>query len=459
MPSNENPQQHSPCTKGIISHFERMTRITTEGLSEDVRLTNERMLLQEDRLRSIETAQGVANSTLATILSRLDMLAAAAPGPPNGDNSRNYTADSEDDNVVNYDNDRDHRRLRFNRQGMRRDPPRHEVRDRADIFSKVKFNMPSFEGKYDPDGYLSWELLVDQKFACHDFPEDRRVRAATSEFTDFSSVWWREHCRLHPNNIPTTWEALKLIMRHRFVPSYYARDLLNKLQRLRQGTSSVEEYYQELQVGMLRCGLVEDEEASLARFLGGLNREIQDILDYKEYNSMTRLFHLACKAEREVQGRQSRTKTNFSAGRTTSWTPPTSAVPSTRTTTPSSSINKPASSTSISAPRTPTPTKSATQASTRSSSSSVASTGRTKDTQCHRCKGFGHMMRECPSKRVLIIHEDGEYDSASDLDEDTYALLAEREDGKPNSEHEEEHVCASDADQYLSIITQCVLSN
>ena len=53
---------------------------------------------------------------------------------------------------------------------------------------------------------------------------------------------------------------------------------------------------------MLRCGLVENEDAAMARFMGGLNREIQDILAYKEYNSITRLFHLACKAEREVQG-------------------------------------------------------------------------------------------------------------------------------------------------------------
>ena len=62
---------------------------------------------------------------------------------------------------------------------------------------------------------------------------------------------------------------------------------------------------------MLRCGLEETENAKMARFLGGLNREIQDILDYKEYNCITRLFHLACKAEREVQGRQSRSRGNI----------------------------------------------------------------------------------------------------------------------------------------------------
>jgi hypothetical protein len=93
-------------------------------------------------------------------------------------------------------------------------------------------------------------------------------------------------------------------MRHRFVPSFYARDLLNKMQRFQQGSQSVEDYYQELQKGMIRCGLVEETDAAMARFHGGLNREIQDILDYKEYYDITTLFEFACKAKRELQGRR-----------------------------------------------------------------------------------------------------------------------------------------------------------
>jgi hypothetical protein len=142
--------------------------------------------------------------------------------------------------------------------------------------------------------------VVDQKFACHEFPENARVRAATSEFTEFASVWWIEHGKKNPNNMPQTWDALKRVMWARFVPSYYARDMLNKLQQLRQSTKSVEDYYQELQKGMLRCNIEEGEESTMARFWGGLNREIQDILAYKDYANVTRLFQLACKAEREV---------------------------------------------------------------------------------------------------------------------------------------------------------------
>jgi hypothetical protein len=108
-------------------------------------------------------------------------------------------------------------------------------------------------------------------------------------------------------------------MRHRFVFSYYAHVLLNKLQHLKQGTQFVEEYYQELQISMLHCGLVEKNDTSMEHFLGGLNREIQYVLDYKEHNNITRLFHLACKAERAVQGRHARTQANSSTGRTTSF--------------------------------------------------------------------------------------------------------------------------------------------
>jgi hypothetical protein len=80
-----------------------------------------------------------------------------------------------------------------------------------------------------------------------------------------------EHGKKNNDDMPQTWDTLKRVMQPRFVPSNYARDLLHKLQELRHGTKSVEEYYQELQMGTLRCNLVEGEEPAMARFLGGLN--------------------------------------------------------------------------------------------------------------------------------------------------------------------------------------------
>jgi hypothetical protein len=217
-----------------------------------------------------------------------------------------YSADSELDN-------HDARRPAQHNHHGRGSHRRCEVRNNDNAFHKLKFMIPPFDGKYDPDAYISWELAIEQKFTCFEFPENARVRAATSEFTDFASVWWVKYGKKHPDDISQTWVALKWVMRARFVSSYYARDLINKLQK--QGAKSVEEYYQELQIGMLRCNLEEREDTAMARLVAGLNHEIQDILEYKDFANITRLFHFACKAEREVQGRHASAKTNFSAGR------------------------------------------------------------------------------------------------------------------------------------------------
>ena len=44
---------------------------------------------------------------------------------------------------------------------------------------------------------------------------------------------------------------MKDVMRARFVPTYYNRDLFKKLQLLKQGTKSVEEYYKEMEIAMI----------------------------------------------------------------------------------------------------------------------------------------------------------------------------------------------------------------
>ena len=60
---------------------------------------------------------------------------------------------------------------------------------------------------------------------------------------------------------------MKDVMRTRFVPTYYNRDLFKKLQLLKQGTKSVEEYYKEMQIAMIRANFTEDDEQTMAHFL------------------------------------------------------------------------------------------------------------------------------------------------------------------------------------------------
>jgi hypothetical protein len=223
---------------------------------------------------------------------------------------------------------------------------------------------------------------------------------------------------------------------------------------LEQGKKYVQEYYQELETGMIRCGIEEDNEAMLERFFGGLNKEIQHILDYKEYNTITCLFHLACKAELEVQDHQpSWRRANNSAGRTSSWSARQLAPPS-RGDTPVPSTSKYTTPTSRTPPApAPSPSAGLTQ-----SASSMASMGKTCDIQCHKCFGFGHIEKECKTKPVMVVLEDGEYDSASDFGDDTLALIAAHDGANSDSDKDMEVMGAETANQYKSLVAQRVLS-
>jgi hypothetical protein len=143
---------------------------------------------------------------------------------------------------------------------------------------------------------------------------------------------------------------------------------------------------------MIRVGVHEETEDKIYCFYGGLQTEIQDIVDYKEYNTINRLFQLAMLAEKELQGRQpTRLKSSFTAHHT--WmTPSTSHAPTTTCflMTPSTSREPSTSTTPPPAPRALEMTPLAPHAAAKSSSSSTTSTSRTSDIKCHRCHGVGH---------------------------------------------------------------------
>jgi hypothetical protein len=89
---------------------------------------------------------------------------------------------------------------------------------------------------------------------------------------------------------PDTWDRLKVAMHERFVPPAHQHDLCKKLQRLDQGDMSVQDYYTELQKGMIRAGVHEEMKDKNHYFYSSLYSDIQDIVGYKEYNTVNHLF-------------------------------------------------------------------------------------------------------------------------------------------------------------------------
>ena len=76
-----------------------------------------------------------------------------------------------------------------------------------------------------------------------------------------------------------------------------------KLQRFQQGTLSVDAYFKELETLLLKVNLRDSEEALIARFVNGLRRDIQDVVELQEYSSLGSLVHLAMKVEAQIAKR------------------------------------------------------------------------------------------------------------------------------------------------------------
>ena len=102
-----------------------------------------------------------------------------------------------------------------------------------------------------------------------------------------------------------TWEEMKRVLRKRFVSTYYYRELYSKLQNLRQDNRSVKEYYKEMRVAMTRANIEEDRETTMARFLAGLNIQIQNVVELQHYVELEDMVHMAIKIENQVKRRDS----------------------------------------------------------------------------------------------------------------------------------------------------------
>uniref|UniRef100_A0A2N9G5A0 Uncharacterized protein n=1 Tax=Fagus sylvatica TaxID=28930 RepID=A0A2N9G5A0_FAGSY len=188
-----------------------------------------------------------------------------------------------------------HRRVRRER-GHEWNPGGRDGVDRS--LGSIKMKIPSFQGRTDPEVYLEWEKKIDLVFDCHNYSEEKKVKLAVIEFTDYAIIWWDQLVtnRRRNNERPVeTWGELKAIMRRRFVPSHFYRDLYQKLQNLTQGSRSVEDYHKEMEVAMIRANVEEDREATMARFLSGLNRDIANIIELQHYVEVEDMVHMAMK--------------------------------------------------------------------------------------------------------------------------------------------------------------------
>ncbi|XP_070042718.1 uncharacterized protein [Nicotiana tomentosiformis] len=130
--------------------------------------------------------------------------------------------------------------------------------------------MPSFKGTRDSDLYLDWERKVEVIFDCHNYSEGKKVKLDVVEFSNYASIWWKKltRDRQQDGEPPiATWTEMKS----------------HEEEILKQGTMTVDEYFKAMDMAMIQDNCMEKEEATMARFLNDLNREIANVVEIQQY--------------------------------------------------------------------------------------------------------------------------------------------------------------------------------
>ncbi|XP_031392264.1 uncharacterized protein LOC116204315 [Punica granatum] len=238
----------------------------------------------------------------------------------------------------------------------------------------IKLTIPPFQGKSDPDVYIEWERKVELVFYCRNYSEEKKVKLAAVAFTDYAIVWW------------------------------------DQLTNLKQGFKNVEEYYKEMEIAMISANVEEDREATMARFISGLNREIANIVELHHYVELKELVYMAMKVERQLK-KGGRSSSRFESSNSNSkWTSKfEEAGPKWAGSKQEEKAkgDKPAAKPSFDSKE-------------RCNSSSQPQ--RNRDIKCFCCLGSGHYVSQCPNKRAMIILDTGEIESADEHVSDTDSI-------------------------------------
>jgi len=130
----------------------------------------------------------------------------------------------------------------------------------------------------------------------------------------------------------------------------------------------------------------DNEESKIARFVSGLRREIQDIVELYKYSSLKKVVHLAIKVASQLLEKTILKNTHNDGFSKFSWkdrnknSTKTSPSNFSKETTSHQKVYK-----------------------NNPSTTTLKSPTKTSSTKCFKCLGFGHIAANCPNKRTTML--------------------------------------------------------
>ncbi|KAL5813709.1 hypothetical protein ACOSQ4_024350 [Xanthoceras sorbifolium] len=165
-----------------------------------------------------------------------------------------------------------------------------------------------------------------------------------------------------------------------------------------------------MEIAIIRADVQEDREATMARFINGLHRDIANVVELQHYVELTDMVHMAIKVEQQLK-RKGSTRVGQNSGSSSTWKPNWSK----REDQPSFKAKA-------------EPSRDHKAGGTINKGKPDSQPTRNRDIKCFKCLGAGHIASQCPNKRVMVLKDDGGIESEGESDGESMPPLEDAGD-------------------------------
>ncbi|KAK9690448.1 hypothetical protein RND81_09G128300 [Saponaria officinalis] len=264
---------------------------------------------------------------------------------------------------------------------------------RNKVDHQIKVELPDFHSSLNPEELLEWFRAVERIFEYKGYDDAKKFKVAILKLKGYASLWYEgvKQKRAQERKEPLkSWEKLKKKLQAKFISADYTQELFLKLTHLKQGDGSVESYLRDFEQLTLQCEIQERTEQKIARFLEGLDGRISDKVRLQPLWSFDEVVRLAQRVEKQGKSRSMQHKTPL---------------------------------------KTPSPwrqylTLRSDQFEKEDKRSDkgkeVINTPMRKNAgdlrrKCYQCQGYGHISRECPTKKNLTLMDIQEMEAQGEI--------------------------------------------
>jgi hypothetical protein len=173
----------------------------------------------------------------------------------------------------------------------------------ARMSTRVKMDIPVYEGNLDGEELLDWIRALDTYFDYEDIEEDKKVKHVVTRLKGHASLWLDElqvDRRCQGKQKIRSSDRMIAKMKEKFIPRDYQISLFRRMQNLRQKLMIVKEYTEEFYRLNIRAGHRESNDEKVARYMNGLRYEIQDEISMETILMVEDAYQMALKAEENL---------------------------------------------------------------------------------------------------------------------------------------------------------------